>query len=171
MNHLLRDVGIIALSVLLAVFLYSSGTLQILVNKTETLPFLGSFLAGIFFVSIFTAAPATAAFAVLAQSEPLISLALIGGLGALLGDYLIFRFVKSNLSEDLMYLMHKIDPERIKIFRSKIFGWLIPFIGALIIASPLPDEIGLVMLGLSKIKTAVFLPLSFALNSIGIFII
>ncbi|KKR47070.1 MAG: hypothetical protein UT80_C0011G0001, partial [Parcubacteria group bacterium GW2011_GWC1_40_13] len=54
------------------------------------------------------------------------------------------------------------------IFRPKLFKWLIPFIGALIIASPLPDEAGLAMMGLSKMKTSVFIPISFALNFLGI---
>ncbi|OGG78335.1 hypothetical protein A3A36_01445 [Candidatus Kaiserbacteria bacterium RIFCSPLOWO2_01_FULL_52_12b] len=56
----------------------------------------------------------------------------------------------------------------VSIFRPRLFKWLIPFVGALIIASPLPDEAGLAMMGLSKMKTSVFIPISFALNFLGI---
>ena len=59
---------------------------------------------------------------------------------------------------------------RVLIFL-RIFRWLIAFLGALIIASPLPDELGLTMMGFSKIKTSLFIPISFLLNSLGILII
>jgi hypothetical protein len=53
----------------------------------------------------------------------------------------------------------------------RVFRAVMPFLGALIIASPLPDELGLVFLGISKLKTRYFLPLSFVLNFFGILII
>lgn len=57
------------------------------------------------------------------------------------------------------------------IFRLRIFRWSIAFLGALVIASPLPDELGLMMLGFSKIKTSFFVPISFLLNFLGILVI
>jgi len=36
------------------------------------------------------------------------------------------------------------------------------------VISPLPDELGLAMMGLSKMKTSLFIPISFILNSLGI---
>jgi len=43
--------------------------------------------------------------------------------------------------------------------------------GMLIIVSPLPDEIGLVMLGMSHLSLMRFVPLSFAANAGGIYLI
>jgi hypothetical protein len=40
----------------------------------------------------------------------------------------------------------------------------------LIIASPFPDELGLMLMGLSKTNTKVFILLSFVLNFIGILV-
>src|SRR3990167_7131268 len=51
------------------------------------------------------------------------------------------------------------------------FWWVIPALGAVIIASPLPDELGLIMMGLSHIRTATFIVLSFMMNAAGIFAI
>lgn len=51
---------------------------------------------------------------------------MFGGIGALFGGLFIFRFIKDGIPV-------------------KFFGWLISFIGALIAASPLPDEVGLAM--------------------------
>jgi hypothetical protein len=85
---------------------------------------------------------------------------------------IIFRFFKDSLAEDVLYLIKITGFKKlIPIFRSKFFKWTVPVLGALIIASPFPDELGLVMLGLSKTKTLIFVPLSFALNFSGILIL
>ena len=165
----MRDLGIIILSIVIAVILVKTGALKSLLTSTQELKFVGSFLAGIFFVSVFTAAPATVVLAEIAQSNSVFWVALFGGLGALVGDLVIFRFVKDRLSADFLYLIKKSKSERlISIFRLKLFRWLIPFVGALIVASPLPDELGLTMMGLSKMKNSLFIPLSFLLNFLGI---
>src|SRR3989344_1259828 len=134
--------------------------------------FRGSFIAGILFVSVFTVAPATIALGEIAQSNSAITVAIIGGLGALIGDLIIFRFVRDRVSQHLFYLIKISKSERLfSIFKLRLFRWIIPFVGALIIASPLPDEIGVAMLGLSKIKNSYFILLSLLLNSAGILII
>lgn len=167
-----KDIGIICLSILIAVILAKTGAIKELLTATKEAEIVGSLLAGIFFVSIFTAAPATVALAEIAQSNSIFLVAVFGGLGALIGDLIIFRFIKNHISEDIAYFVEKPKSKRFRsIFHLRISKWLIPFLGALIVASPLPDEIGLAMMGLSKMKTAIFIPLSFLLNSIGILII
>jgi len=93
-NNLVRDLGLIVLSILVAVILAKTGALESLITSTQEMRFMGSFIAGILFVSVFTVAPATIALGEIAQSNSVIAVALIGGLGALIGDLLIFRFVK-----------------------------------------------------------------------------
>ncbi len=171
-NSLIRDLAIVILSIFIAIILAKTGALERLITSTQEMRFIGSFIAGILFVSVFTAAPATVALGEIAQSNSVITLAIIGGLGALVGDFIIFRFMRDRISQDFSYLIKISKSERlVSIFRLRLFKWLIPFIGALIVASPLPDEVGLAMLGLSRMKTSVFIPLSFLLNSIGILII
>ena len=171
-NSLVRDLGLIILSILVAVILAKTGALESLITSTQEMRFIGSFIAGILFVSVFTAAPATIALGEIAQSNSVITVALIGGLGALIGDLLVFRFVKDKLSEDLLNLIKTSKSERLTpMTKIKGLRWVVPLIGALIIASPLPDEIGVAMLGLSKIKNSLFIPLSFILNSAGILVI
>ena len=165
----MRDLGIIILSIVIAVILVKTGALKSLLTSTQELKFIGSFVAGIFFVSVFTAAPATVVLAEIAQSNSIFWVAFFGGVGALVGDLVIFRFIKNRLSDDFLYLIKKSKSERlISVFRLRLFRWLIPFVGALIVASPLPDELGLTMMGLSKMKTSLFIPLSFLLNFLGI---
>lgn len=171
-SNLMRDLGIIILSIVIAVILVKTGVLKELLISAQELKFIGSFVAGIFFVSVFTAAPATVVLAEIAQSNSIFLVAFFGGVGALVGDLVIFRFIKSRLSDDFLYLIKKSKSERLaSVFRLKIFRWLTPFIGALIVASPLPDELGLTMLGLSKMRTSLFIPLAFLLNFLGILVV
>lgn len=171
-NNLGRDLGIIFLSVIIAVVLAKTGALKEILAGLQGWRFLGSLLAGVFFVSIFTVTPAAVVLVEIALSNSAWEVALFGGIGALIGDLLIFRFIKDSLSEDIKWLIKKTRQEKLmSIFKLKLFRWLVLLIGALIIASPLPDEIGLTMMGLSKMKTVVFIPISFLLNFLGILII
>jgi len=160
-TSIVQDIEIILFSVLIAVILAKTGAVKELLTATKEAEIVGSFLAGIF-VSIFTAAPATVALAEIAQSNSILLVAVFGGIGALIGNLIIFRFVKNHISEDITYLINKSKTKRLtSVFSLRSFRWLVPFLGALVVASPLPDEIGLTMMGLSKMKTALFVPLSF----------
>lgn len=165
----MRDLAIIALSSIVAIIFVKTGTLRNILDSAQEMKLLGSFISGIFFVSIFTAVPATVIIAELAETNAVFLVALFGGLGALFGDLIIFRFIRDSLSEDFFYLIKKSRSERFfSIFKLRLFRWFVPFIGALVVASPLPDELGLAMMGLSKMKMSIFIPVSFVLNSLGI---
>lgn len=171
-NNIMRDLGVVALSIVVATILVKTGALAGILTSTQEWKLLGSLIAGIFFVSIFTAAPAGVILFEIAATNSMWEVALFGGIGALIGDFLIFRFIKDSLSEDIHWLMRKTKYERlVSLFRPKRFKWLVPFVGALIVASPLPDEVGLAMMGLSKMKTTFFIPISFILNFLGILVI
>lgn len=173
-TNLMRDLAIVALSVVIAVILVKTRYLATILTSTKEMEFLGSFIAGIFFTSIFTVAPATVTLGEIAQENTVFWTAFFGGLGALIGDLLIFRFVKDNFSEHIVAAFEKIREKKILLFfkrERKHIGWILKILGAIVIASPLPDELGLALLGFSKIKTAYFIPLSFFLNAFGILII
>lgn len=171
-NNLIKDVSIIVLSVLIAIIFVKTGVLIDILASSKELKLLGSFIAGMFFTSVFTVAPATVMLAEIAQTNSVIWVAFFGGVGAMIGDLIIFRFVKDRLTKDVLFLLKKSKSERLmSIFRLRISRWLIAFLGALVIASPLPDELGLMMMGFSKIKTLLFIPFSFLLNFFGILII
>ncbi|MBI2024299.1 hypothetical protein HYT00_02855 [Candidatus Giovannonibacteria bacterium] len=171
-NNIIRDLGIIILSIVVAIIIAKTGVLANILTSTQEMEILGSLIAGMFFVSIFTAAPAGVVLFEIAAANSIWEVALFGGIGALAGDLLIFRFIRDSLSEDIHWLIRKTKQERFfSIFRLKMFRWIAPFIGALIVASPLPDEVGLAMMGLFKMKMLVFVPISFSLNFLGILII
>lgn len=135
------------------------------------LGYSGTFVAGILFVYGFTAAPATAIFLILAQHQNIYIASLIGGLGALIGDLFIFSFIRSSFLDEI----RKLSRERIvRYFNGRLPGllkeYLLPVVAGFIIASPLPDEIGVTMLAASKIiSTKIFSVISYLLNTAGIF--
>ncbi len=171
-KYLMRDLGIIALSIMLAVLFAKTVAIENLFAATRDFSFITAFLAGMFFISVFTAAPSLVVLVELFRVSPFIEVAFFGALGSMLGDLIIFRFVRDRLAREVGSLLGKSAFWRfLRVSRSSFFRWLMPFLGALIIASPFPDELGLAFMGLSKIRTSLFLILSFALNFSGILVI
>lgn len=171
-RQVIVDVLFLAVSVGFAVYIAETGIAHELILSLGSLKLLGVLLAGMFFTSVFTTAPAIILLGQFGETTPLWLLAPIGGFGAMLGDYLIFRFVKDRVSEDFKYLFSFAKRKRFqKIFKTKLFHFFVSFVGAVIIASPLPDELGVALLGLSKVRPRVFLAISFLFNAIGILVI
>ena len=168
----LRDIALLVVSVAVAIVLVQSGSVHTILERSQEWKLVSSFIAGIFFVIIFTAAPAAVVLIELSQSYSLFWVALFAALGGLCGDLVIFRFVKTRLSISLLELLKKPTLERWQtIMRLRHWRWLLQLIGAVIIASPLPDELGVALLGLSKMSTARFAVLSFVLNFVGLLVI
>ena len=172
-GFLFRDLLIIALSVGVAIFLLKTNILVAILTSTKEMEFFGSFIAGLFFTSVFTAAPAVVALGSIAHANSLLPVVAFGALGAMVGDLIIFRFIRDEFSEHLLELaQHKSSLRRVRaLLRMRIFRWLSLFVGGLIIASPFPDELGIGLWGFSKMRTLWFVPLSFVFNGIGILVI
>lgn len=172
-GFLLQDVLIIAASIGVAVLLIRTDVLVTILTSAKELEFLGSFVAGLFFTSVFTTAPAVVTLGEIARANSIVPVVLFGALGAVIGDLLIFRFVRDRFSEHLLELAgHKSIGRRTRaLLKMRFFRWLSLFVGGLIIASPFPDELGIGLFGLSKMKTSWFIPLSFVFNGIGILVI
>lgn len=147
-------------SVMLKNFLLSSG-------------YFGAFLTGLGFSYGFTSAPATAIFLILAKQQNILLSGFIGGLGALFSDLIIFKFVRYSFSDEI----EKLSKEKpIKVLNHKIKGklkeYLLTALAGFIIASPLPDEVGVSLLAVSKsISTKFFSLFSYIMNTAGIFVI
>lgn len=167
-----KNLTFLFLSLLLALHLFRNETFHSYLLHLGNLGYIGAFIGGILFVSTFTVATATLILLVLAEGLNPVEIGLIAGAGAVVGDMLIFRFIKGGLTSEVMSLYNHVKGRHLtKVVHSKYFSWTFPVIGALLIASPLPDEIGISLMGISKMKFYNFLLLSFILNSIGIFIV
>ena len=172
-NFFIQDIAIIAISIIVAVIFAKTDILANILTSTKELELFGSFIAGIFFTSVFTTAPAIVTLGEITQAYSILPVAFLGALGAVIGDLIIFRFFRDRFSEHLMELVkHQDVGKRIKVlFHHKSFRWLTFFVGGLIIASPFPDELGISLIGFSKIKTLTFISLSFTFKFMGIIFI
>ncbi|MCI0614995.1 hypothetical protein L0244_18550, partial [bacterium] len=141
-SQMALDIFFIALSIGAAVYIVETGVIHALLGIFQPLRYVGSFIAGIFFTSVFTTAPAIVILGDLAQENSPFLVALFGGLGAVLGDLLLFRFMRDRVTEDVRYLIRRTKIARFPlIFKTRLTRWFLPLIGAIIIASPLPDEV------------------------------
>lgn len=171
-RHLRQDFYIVVASVAVAWAIVHFGAVDALLSYMGEGVLAASFVAGMFFTSVMTTAPAIAVLGVLSLHGNPLLVALVGGAGAVCGDYLIFAFVRDRLGDDFAYVLRREgSPRFFKIFHRKSFRWVLPFVGGLIIASPLPDELGLALLGIAKMRTSRFLILSYAFNTAGILLI
>lgn len=166
----LRDLATVFLSVMLAIIMVKSGTLESLLRSVQGLGYVGSFVAGIFFTSIFTTAPSVVVLGEIGRFySPFIN-ALCGAGGAVIGDLIMFRFVRDDFSRHVAELLAhtRVHKRLFALVKMRSFRWVAFVLGGLVIASPLPDELGITLLGLARIKPAWFVVVSFVFNFVGI---
>ncbi len=169
-----KNTFLLIIALFLFFYFIESPAIQFFILKIGSLGYLGAFLAGLLFVSIFTVAPASAILFDLGNSllNPIL-IASAAAIGSTVGDLIILRFLKNRVFEEIAPLFRFRKRSLIRIiFTSPYFSWIIPIFGAAIIAMPvMPDEVGISMMGISKIRTWQFLLVTFALNIIGIFLV
>ncbi len=167
------DLVLVAFSIFIAVLLTTTGTIDTFIKLFSFSYLLTAFFAGIFFTSVFTTAIGSAAFVVLGIDgyNPFI-VGIVGGIGALVGDTLIFKFIRNDLQADVVYLLrlHK-RKSFSKLSSLPLIHFFLPILGGFIIASPLPDELGVSLLALSHISTRYFSLISLLFNILGIALI
>ncbi len=165
--------SILVLTFMITYILFSRNKFLVFSDILVSWGYLGVFLNGILFTYSFTAAPSTGVFLLLAKTQNPYMASLLGGFGALIGDLLIFRLIRVSFADEIKKLQNE------RIFSGinhhtpqAIKAYALPVVAALIIASPLPDEIGVSMLAASPIvSTRLFSLISFVLNTFGILLI
>ena len=171
-KHLLAYPKLLLLIItfILAYLIFAGRTYHPLTDFVLMAGYLGTFIAGALFAYGFTAAPATAILLLLSKEQNIVAAGLIGGLGALIGDLLIFSFIRISFSDEIKRISNE---KIIKTFNSHmpnhIKKYLLPVFAGFVIASPLPDEIGVTLLAAYKqMSFELFTMLSYALNTTGI---
>lgn len=134
--------------------------------------YVGILFAGALFSSVFTTAPAIVLLAGFGNAASPVIVGLLGGLGAVLADVLLFQFVKGRLAEDAAYLLKEFHLGKLRHFlKIGWIRWIAAFFGAAVIASPLPDELAIALLGISRMHAFAFAPLAYVMNALGIYLI
>ena len=130
----------------------------------------GVFIAGLLFSYGFTSGPATAIFLTLGKQHNTIITALIGGAGALIADITIYTLIRTTMVDEIERIEREPIFKKVKsILPRTIRRYILPILGGFIIASPLPDEMGIALLAsIKKINPVLFTIISYTFITIGI---
>lgn len=167
---------ILALCILLAYYIFSKNIVSNFILGLENLSYLGTFISGIFAAFGFSA-PFSIGFLLVSQPANIFLAAMAGGMGAMVGDWVIFKTIKFSFMDEFNQLektktIHKIE-EIVSNNKHLLIGhYLLYIFAGIIIATPLPDEIGVSMLaGLTTINPYKLAIISFILHTTAIFLI
>lgn len=167
-----KNLTLVFVSILATIILLQFEKFHSILLSLGNLGYIGAFFAGMLFVSTFTVSVGSVLLLILAEKLSTFEIGVLAGLGAVTCDFLIFRFTKNKLLSEFDILYKEFEGRHLThLFHSKYFSWLFPVFGAIVVASPLPDELGVTLMGISKMKTYQFLILSFILNVLGISLI
>lgn len=161
------------LSVIYAFVLFNSPTFRGVLTSLGGMGYVGAFIGGMLFVSTFSVSIGMVALIMLAKVLHPAEMLVFAGLGAFAGDMIIFQYVRSRgLVDEIKHFFEYFGGDHLQhLFHTKYFAWSLPVIGALIMASPLPDELGVSLMGISKMSPYKFAALSLLLNGVSIFTI
>lgn len=155
-------------SIAIAIYLIKTSLITQIISSMGDLQIIGVLISGFLFGFFFSIVPATIALIYFANSMNPFMVAFIAAIGTMIGNILVFKLIRDELPDEIEEIVEEIHLEKIR--KSK-FKWIIPGIAGFIIISPLPDELGISLLGASKFKTSTFMLISFVLSFIGILII
>jgi uncharacterized membrane protein YdjX (TVP38/TMEM64 family) len=167
--------SLLILFMIAAYFIFSNQIVQNFVSNLGDFGYPSIFIMGLLFSFGFTT-PISVGFFVVSNPDNIFLAAILGGFGALISDLLIFKFVRFSFIDEF----HKLEKSKIitktsdaisSTLTKKMKLYLLYAFAGLIIASPLPDEAGVIMLaGLTKINALSLSVISLIFNSLGIFI-
>ncbi len=167
---------ILLASTVFAYFLYMLGGLDWLHGTTGAQGYLAAFVGGLLFTFGFTAPFGIGVFLEIGHSLNPVLGTIVGGVGALLADLLIFQIMRFEMFHNELHslrsarifqwahekLHHENFPEKLRIYLLWSFA-------GIIIASPVPDEFGVALVSsLTTINKKAFAILSLVANMAGI---
>lgn len=167
--------GLLLCASLLAYVLFSQASVQEVLTPLLSDSFASFFIIGFFFSFGFTTPFAIGLF-LIADPASLVLPALTGGLGALLGDMFIFQVIRFSFLDEFGKLKRekliRLVKKPITLVPSRFHHYLLYAFAGLVIASPLPDELGVSLLaGLTSIRPVPLALLSYVCNTLGIFLL
>ena len=166
----------LVIAIILAYFIFSNPSVSSFVSHLNNFSYLGILIAGMLFTFGFTS-PFAAGFFIVLNPSNLLLAGILGGFGALISDFLIFKLIRFSFEDEFIRLRKTKTINDISNLIEKNLGhklkiYLMYAFAGFLIASPLPDEAGVIMLaGLTKIKQGIFAIISLVCNTLGILIL
>lgn len=168
---------ILILSILFAYFIFRNEMIYSWISEFANLNiFFGAFVAGLLIAFGFTSAFGIGLFLTLPDSN-IFLLAFIGGLGAMISDMVIFKTIKISFKDEFNEIKKTSLIKKINLIikshkHALLRHYFLYALAGIVIAAPLPDEIGVSMLaGLTTIKAYLMILISFILHTLVILLI
>jgi uncharacterized membrane protein YdjX (TVP38/TMEM64 family) len=135
--------------------------------------YFGTFLAGLLYPYALTSAAGTGILLILGKEQNFLLAGVIAGIGALVSDIILFLFVTHSFSDEVQKLSKETVVRTInRLIPDSIRVYLLATFAGLLIASPLPTEIGiLLMTSIKNISFKKFISIIFILHVSAILII
>lgn len=154
---------------LLTLLLLNTALVTAVLEWFKNVGLLGGFIGGIMSVSMFTTAPAVVLLISIADHINPWQLIFVASIGSVLGDWLIIKFLEDEVAEEVKPLLKKFHIlPLIRKFQRSRSRWIVSVLGAIVLALPLPDEFGIALMDISKVKRRHLLIICFILNLIGL---
>lgn len=170
-----KILGLMATTII-AYYLFQTPEFYNFISSLNGLSYLGVFLGGMLFAFGFSAPFAIGFFIALTPQNIFIA-AIVAGFGAVISDLLIFRFIRFSFEDEFSHLRNTKTLRGLRYlidasYFRKIKVYLMYAFAGILIASPLPDEVGVTMFaGLTKVKEFWIALIGFSLNTLGILLI
>ncbi|MEM0465724.1 MAG: hypothetical protein QXW97_03430 [Candidatus Pacearchaeota archaeon] len=167
---------ILGIIIIIAYYIFRIEAVSNYLSNLGNWGYIGIFIGGLLFSFGFTSPFSVGLFLLINPSNIWIA-GIIGGFGALISDMLIYKLIKISFMDEFKRLkktkaVRDIEKLIQQSFGKKIKVYLLYSLAGLLIASPLPDELGIIMIaGITKINFKNLAIISFLLNTIGILII
>ncbi len=164
------------LLIILSFYIFSQPFIPEIINLLGNFSYIGIFIAGVL-MSLGFSTPLGIGLLINIAPQNILFGALLGGLGAVIADLLIFKTIKWSFMNEFKELEKTKGIRHIEQIVKKnkhvlIRHYLLYIFAGLVFATPLPDEIGISMLaGLTTIKPMKLLMISFFVHSTAIFLL
>jgi hypothetical protein len=168
--------ALLGLTGVLAFLMFRDQSVQSFFHSLGDLGYLSAYLGGMLFAFGFGAPFGVAILLTIADDLNILVAALVGGLGALTTDYIIFKFIRLTFDDEITRFR---GSNGFSLFRRLVLDRMPPKIryyfavgvAGLVISSPLPDEIGVAILAsIATIRERTFAVISFSLNTLGVLV-
>lgn len=170
--------NLLLISFLITYLLAREGVFEFMTQYMNGHGYISAFIGGLFFSFGLTTAAGIAIFIAIAPHVAVIPAAILGGIGAMIMDQTILRFVQFSFQDEFDKLRQTTTVQRIYLLfhherlSEKLRKYLLWSFAGILIASPLPDEVGIAILSsVHDINKRTFGIMCFFLNAIGISLI
>jgi|GEM_PF-1610540 len=171
-----RNTSIFLIGLGIAIVMYAVGAMERLVSLLGVYGYVGALALGILYASALTAGFASLAFVAMGGDLNPIVVAMLGGFGCMVADLAIYSFVRIGIMTELRALANRFIPAT-GLAKLRAFSLrrgirpLLPILGAIIIASPFPDELGVSLFAVAGVRIKALAAVALVLNTIGIYLL